>query len=113
TRTGRTVAIVVLSEALTANADRLRELARAVRAIAAVSHPNIAAVYEIGEDHGRAFLACEFVTGETLAAAMGGRPMNARRALDLGAQIADALSEAQAAGVADRRVTAETIVVTP
>ncbi len=112
TRTGRTVRIVLLPEG-TADGDRRGELFHAGRAASALSHPNIAALYEIGEDRGRVFLAFEFVAGETLTAAIGGRPMNVRSALDLGAQIADALAEAVAAGIPHRHVTAADVVITP
>jgi serine/threonine protein kinase len=112
TRTGRTVRIVLLLEEA-AGDNRRDELFRAGRAASALSHPNIAALYEIGEDRGRVFLAFEFVAGETLTSAIGGRPMNVRRALDLGAQVADALAEAVAADIPHRHVTAADVVITP
>ena len=112
TRAGRTVTIAILPETLSADADRRRDLFRAANAAATLSHPNVAALYEIGDDHGRVFLAFEFVRGETLRSAIGGQPMNARRALDLGAQIAGALAEASRADIV-HRATLDTIVVTP
>jgi TolB-like protein len=83
------------------------------RATAALSHPNISALYEIGEDQGQLFLVFEFVPGETLKTAIAGRPLNPRRAIDLGVQIADALAEAHAAGIIHRDIKPDNIIVTP
>jgi serine/threonine protein kinase len=113
TRTGRTVTIIVLPEELTADRENRERLFRAADTAAALSHPNIAALYHIGEEQGRVFLVFEFVAGETLTAAIGGRAMNVRRALDLAAQVGDALAEAQAGGVVHRHLSPETILVTP
>ena len=70
TRLGRTVAIKVLPEALAGDPDRRDRFLQEARATAALSHPNIAALYEIGEDQGHIFLVFEFVPGETLANAI-------------------------------------------
>src|SRR5215831_18049736 len=78
TRLGRTVAIKVLPAAFADDPDRRERFLREARAAAALSHPNIAALYEVGEDQGQLFLAFEFVPGETLGAVVGGRPMNVR-----------------------------------
>src|SRR5258708_3735945 len=81
TRLGRTVAIKVLPAALAADEARRERLLREARAAAALSHPNIAALYEIGEDQGHVFLVFEFVPGKTLKTEIGGRPINPRRAI--------------------------------
>ena len=112
-RLGRTVAITVLPDWLVGDADRLARLHRAAQAAAALSHPNIATLYEMGEDQGRVFLAIEFAPGETLQAAIGGRPMNPRRALDLGVQMADALAEGHAHALVHGRLTPASVIVTP
>src|SRR5438552_1180098 len=96
TRVGRTVAIKVLPAAVADDPERRARFLREARASASLSHPNIAALYEIGEEQGHMFLAFEFVPGETLKVAIGGRPLNARRAVDLATQIADALADAHA-----------------
>ena len=113
TRRGRTVAIKVVAPAIAADLAQRERLVHDAHAAAAVSHPNIAALYEIGEDQGELFLAFEFVPGETLEAAIGGRPLNPRRAVDLAAQVADGLAEAHAAGIVHGALTADTIIVTP
>ena len=113
TRLGRTVAIKLPAADVTADADRRDRLLRDARAAAALSHPNIAALYEIGDAEGRLFLVFEFVPGETLKTAIAGRALNPRRAIDLGIQIADALADAHAAGIVHRDIKPDNIIVTP
>jgi non-specific serine/threonine protein kinase len=113
TRLGRTVAIKVLSAAVAGDPARRERFMREARAAAALSHPNIAALYEVGEDAGELFLAFEFVAGETLRAVIGGRPLNPRRAIDLGVQLADALADAHAEGIVHRDIKPDNIIVTP
>jgi serine/threonine-protein kinase len=113
TRLGRTVAIKVLSANVAGDPDRRERFMREARAAAALSHPNIAALYEVGEDQGELFLAFEFVPGETLRAVVGGRPMNVRRAIELAIQVADALADAHAAGIVHRDIKPDNIIVTP
>jgi eukaryotic-like serine/threonine-protein kinase len=110
---GRTVAIRIVAPAIAGDPDRRARLTSDAQAAAAASHPNIATLYEIGEDQGTLFLASEFVPGETLQAAIAGRPLNPRRAIDLAVQIADALADAHAAMLEHGRLAADTIVVTP
>jgi serine/threonine protein kinase len=113
TRLGRTVAIRVVSPDLLREAGRRERFLRDARAAVALSHPNIAALYEIGEDQGRQYLVCEFAPGATLKAAIGGRPLNARRAIEFAIQIADALADAHAEGVVHRDLKPENIIITP
>src|SRR5215467_11863816 len=113
TRLGRTVAIKVLSANVAGDPDRRERFMREARAAAALSHPNIAALYEVGEDQGQLFLAFEFVPGETLRAAIAGRPLNPRRAIELTIQIADALADAHAAGIVHRDIKPDNVIVTP
>lgn len=112
-RVGRTVEVDVLPDAI-AGDPRTREpfLAAAHRSVA-LSHPNIAALHEIGEEGSRIYLVREFVPGTTLNALIGGRPLNPRRAIDLATEIADALADAHASGVAHGALDTDTIVVTP
>jgi eukaryotic-like serine/threonine-protein kinase len=112
TRVGRTVAIATAPPGATDAEHREQFLADA-RAATALSHPNIASLYEVGEDQGQLFLVSEFVAGESLKAAIAGRPLNARRAIDLAAQLADALADAHAMAIVHGDIKPETIVVTP
>ncbi|HJZ74433.1 MAG TPA: protein kinase, partial [Vicinamibacterales bacterium] len=109
----RTVAIKVLAAGVTGDLERRERLLREARATAALSHPNIAALYEIGEDQGQLFLVFEFVPGETLNHVIAGRPLNARRAVDFATQIADALADAHAEGIVHRDIKPANIVITP
>lgn len=113
TRLGRTVAIKVACAQIVDEPERRERFLHDARAAAALSHPNVAALYEVGEDEGRLFLAFEFVPGETLRRAMGGRAMNARRAIEFAVQIADALADAHAAGLVHGNLDPDTILVTP
>jgi eukaryotic-like serine/threonine-protein kinase len=112
TRLGRTVAIVVVRPELVPDDARARFLHDA-RMATALSHPGIAALYEVGEDQGRLFLATEFLPGETLATVVARHPMAPKRAVDVGAQLADALADAHAAGIVHGGLDADHVVVTP
>jgi eukaryotic-like serine/threonine-protein kinase len=113
TRLGRTVAVKVPDDDLLSDATRCEALLRDARAALNLSHPNIATLYEIGDDHGRAFLVFEFAPGETLTRVIAGLPMNARRAVDLAVQIADAVAEAHASNIAHGNLCPDAVMVTP
>jgi serine/threonine protein kinase len=112
TRLGRTVTVTVVADAIAADATRRGEFLEDARRAVALSHPNIAAIYEVGDDGAALFLASEFVAGQPLSTLTAGHAMNARRAIDYGTQIADALAEAHAAGMADGALTPDRIVIT-
>ena len=113
TRVGRTVAITVVSDGIASNPERREQVLRDARAAAAVSHPNIVTLYEVGEDDGQLYLVHEFVQGQTLKTIIGGRPLNPRRAVDVAGQIAEALADAHAADLVHGAITTDTIIVTP
>ena len=113
TRLGRTVAIRVLIAEVAGDPDRRERFLADARASSALSHPNIAALYEIGEDQDQLFLVFEYVPGETLKNVIAGRPLNPRRAIDLAIQVADALADAHAEGVVHRDIQSDNIIVTP
>ncbi len=112
TRLGRTVAVIEVAAAITDDPDRRERFSRDARATLVLSHPNIAALYEVDDDQGQLYLVREFVSGQTLSTSLAGRPMNPRRALELVAQIADALADAHAAGILHGGITPDTIIVT-
>lgn len=112
TRVGRTVALTVVADHIASSPERRERFLRDARAAAAVSHPNIVTLYDVGEDDGRLYLVYEFVQGEALKSVIGGRPLNPRRAVDLASQIAEALADAHAADLIHGAITAETIVIT-
>jgi serine/threonine protein kinase len=113
TRLGRTVAIKVPAADLQADTLRREALLHDANAALALSHPNIATLYEIGDEDGRIFLVFEFAPGETLKRVIAGLPMNPRRAVDLAAQIADALADAHGSEIAHGGLGADAVIVTP
>src|SRR4051794_35786798 len=96
TRLERQVAVKVLSAEVAADQERSRRFAREARAAAAVRHPGVAHIYEIGEVDGRAFIAMEYVEGESLDARLRVQSVPLGDVVDYGAQAADALEEAHA-----------------
>jgi serine/threonine-protein kinase len=109
---GRLVAIKVLPRSIAGHAaTRERFLADALTA-AALSHPNVAQLYEIG-DGDPLFVAFDFVPGETLEKTLGGGSISPRQAIDLAAELADALGEGHAQGVIHGDVSASNVIVTP
>jgi serine/threonine protein kinase len=111
---GRTVAVQVIVTDVAADPVQRARLIEDARIAAALSHPNIAVLYESGEDQDQLFLVYEYVPGNTLKRTIGGAPLNPRRAVDLAVQIADALADAHAAGVVHRNLSSDTtIMVTP
>lgn len=110
---GRLVAIKVLPAAIAEDATRRGKFLSAARAAAAISHPNIAALTEAGDDPDQLFLVFDFVSGETLRKTIGGRPFNPRQAIELAAEIADALGEWHAVGVVHGDLSSANVLVTP
>jgi serine/threonine protein kinase len=99
TRTGRTVALDVVPPVITADPSRRARFMKQAQAAAQLSHPNIAALYEVGEDNGEVFLAFEFTPGDTVKTILMQGPMNPRRAIDIAAQIGDAIADAHGSGI--------------
>ncbi len=78
-----------------------------------LSHPNIAMLFEIGQDANRPFIVFEFVQGQPLASLINGRALHVRRALEFGINLADALAEAHAADIVHGDIRPDTIMITP
>src|SRR3984957_14970936 len=113
TRAGRTVAVRTVAAEIADDPARREPYLRDARATRGLSHPNIAALYEIGDDQGYLFLVSEYVPGDTLKAVIAGRALNPRHALDHGIQLADALAEAHADGIVHRDIRPGNIIITP
>src|SRR5438067_2498761 len=94
TRLDRRVALKLLPPALISDEQAKRRLLREAKSAATLDHPNICAIYEIGEESGRSFIAMQFVDGETLAARIAHKPFDIQVALDIANQIAEALAAA-------------------
>jgi serine/threonine protein kinase len=112
TKVGRTVALKVLSPAIAGDENRLRRLLEAASAALALSHPNIATLWDLGEADGFHYLAYEFAAGRRLREESSGVAMNPRRALDLAVQIADGVADAHSHGIIHGDLRPDTIVVT-
>src|SRR5207244_9404919 len=112
TRLDRKVALKLLPAPFTRDEDRLRRFVREAKAASALNHPNIITIYEIGEVDGVHYIAMEFIEGHTLRRQMADG-LNLSLALDLGAQIASALSAAHAAGITHRDIKPENIMLRP
>jgi serine/threonine protein kinase len=111
-RLGREVAVKVLPGEFAANPERRRRFEQESRAAGALNHPNIVAVYDVGEQDGVSYIVSELVEGESLREVIHRGPVPARKALDLAAQIADGLSAAHAAGIVHRDLKPENVMLT-
>ena len=113
TKLDRTVALKILPEEMSADAERMRRFVREAKAASALNHPNVAHIYEIGEADGVSFIAMEYVEGQTLAAKINGHPLETNEIVEIGSQIADALDEAHSKGITHRDIKPANVMLTP
>jgi serine/threonine-protein kinase len=111
TRFGRTVALKVVAAGIIDPASRDQFLEDA-RAAAALSHPNIATLFEVGEHNGGWYLAYEYALGIALRQEIALGPLSPRRSVELAVQIADALADAHAHGIVHTDLRTDTIILT-
>jgi eukaryotic-like serine/threonine-protein kinase len=111
-RLGRDIAIKVLAKDALQDAEATGRLEREARAIAALSHPNIVAVHDVGREDGTFYLVTELLEGKTLRDTMQPPPMNWRRAVEIGAEVAEGLSAAHAKSIVHRDLKPENIFIT-
>jgi serine/threonine protein kinase/Tol biopolymer transport system component len=112
TRLGRDVALKILPESFARDSDRLHRFEQEARAVAALNHPNILAVFDIGEHNGVPFLVSELLEGETLRSQLDRGPLSQRKAIDYGVQVAQGLASAHEKAIVHRDVKPENIFVT-
>jgi serine/threonine protein kinase len=112
TRLGRQVALKVLPRALSDDEDRRRRFLREARSAAAITHPNIATVYEVEEAEGRVFLVMELVEGETLHQRLGAGPLPIPEAVRVGRAIALGLAKAHDKGIVHRDLKPDNVMIT-
>ena len=112
-RLERDVAIKVLSLGLLADDAARKRFHKEALALAKLNHPNIAIVYDVGEQEGADYLVMECVPGQSLAEEAGSRPVPEKEAVALGVQIATALEEAHERGIVHRDLKPGNIMVTP
>ena len=112
TQLDRQIALKILPAELAGNQDRMRRFTQEARAAAGLNHPNIAHIYEIGENDGVNFIAMECVEGETLRHLLARRKLDIKRTVELAAQVASGLSAAHQAGIVHRDIKPENLIVT-
>lgn len=107
----RTVALKVLPESFDDDDERRRRFMREARVAASVAHPNVAAVYDVGEADGRIFIAMELVGGSTLRRRMDGGPLPIEEAVRVVSAIARGLAQAHARGIAHRDLKPDNVML--
>jgi eukaryotic-like serine/threonine-protein kinase len=112
TRLGRDVAVKVLPASFAADPERLRRFEQEARAVAALSHPNILAIFDIGRDDGTSYLVSELLEGQSLRDLLAHGPLSHRKAVTYAVQIAHGLAAAHAKNIAHRDLKPDNIFIT-
>ncbi|HTD53123.1 MAG TPA: protein kinase, partial [Thermoanaerobaculia bacterium] len=112
TRLSRDVAIKVLPDHLSQNAEALSRFEQEAKAVAALSHPNILSIHDFGEDRGIAYAVMELLEGETLRQRLEAADLPLRKALEFALQIAQGLAAAHERGIVHRDLKPENVFVT-
>jgi Tol biopolymer transport system component len=111
-RLNRDVAIKILPASFSSDPDRLQRFAQESRAAAALNHPNILSIHDIGEANGAPYVVSELLEGETLRDRLRAGALTSRKALDYAQQIARGLATAHEKGIVHRDLKPENIFIT-
>ena len=111
-RLGRVVAIKVLPTSYSADAERLQRFIQEARAAAALNHPNILSIFDIGEERGAPYIVSELLEGQTLRERIRNGPLSSRKAIDYALQVARGLAAAHEKGIVHRDLKPENLFIT-
>jgi two-component system LytT family response regulator len=110
---GRQAAIKVLPAEFAADPDRMHRFVQEARLASALTHPNVATIFEIGQQDELWFLAMEYVEGRTLTERIKEGPLKVPDLLQIGIQVADALDDAHSKGIIHRDIKPANLMITP
>jgi hypothetical protein len=111
-RLNRIVAIKVLPTSYSADADRLQRFVQEARAAAALNHPNILSIFDIGEERGAPYIVSELLEGQTLRERIRSGPLSSRKSIDYALQAARGLAAAHEKGIVHRDLKPENLFLT-
>src|SRR5215831_2343524 len=111
-RLNRSVAVKILPADVAADPGRRQRFEQEAHALGALNHPNVVAVYDVGQSDGQAYIVSELVDGESLRKVIDRGPLPLRKLLDVSIQTAEGMAAAHALGIVHRDLKPENIMVT-